>query len=160
MLKKISAILMCILFILVIGACGSNNSSDSLVIEEDHDEISNNIITDFEIQTLEDFIQRLSESTSIELKNVNNEVVGTISNRSDITQFIDRISEYEIKDDYIEENSQDVIGPLNVYFGDGTAIYGLMKEEYIYIDGYYFLLNRSEKNYIVNHFSRKTREIS
>ena len=162
MIKKICIVLMCVVSIFIISGCGNNNNINSL--EETDDDNINEIALDSIANekgstTLEELVTLLLEANAIELKNINNETLGVINDRNKITQFVNRISEYEIKDDYTERTSQNVIGPINIYFNDGTAIYGLMKENYIYIDGYYFLVNRNERNYIVSYFGSNIQEI-
>ena len=162
MIKKICIALICFVSIFIISGCGNNNNINSL--EETNDENINEIVLDSIANekgsiSLEGLLALLLEANAIELKNINNETLGVINDRNKIAQFVNRISEYEIKDDYTERTSQNVIGPINIHFNDGTAIYGLMKENYIYIDGYYFLLNRNERNFIVSYFGSNIQEI-
>lgn len=148
---------MCIITIFSISACGRNNLEPDEVDDED---ISESIFsTENSRMSLEEFKLKLLESISIELKNTNNDTIGVINNRNNITVFITRILEYDIEENHTELENQNVIGPINIYFGDGTAIYGLMKDGYIYIDGYYFIINQPEKNFILNYFEKNIQEI-
>lgn len=162
MIKKTCIVLICFISIFIISSCGNNNNINSL--DETNDEninenVLDSIANEKESISLEGLLALLLEANAIELKNINNETLGVINDRNKITQFVNRIFEYEIKDDYTERTSQNVIGPINIYFNDGTAIYGLMKENYMYIDGYYFLVNRNERNYIISYFGNNIQEI-
>lgn len=161
MIKKTCLIFLCIFSIFYISACGSKESSNPSEdnVNEDSEMAREISLNEKESLTIDSLISRLLEARAIELKDINNESLGVISDKDNIVQFISRIAEYEIVDRYIEPQPQNVIGPVNIYFNDGTVIYGLMKEGYIYLDGYYFIMGRNERNYIVSLFGRSIQEI-
>jgi len=162
MIKKICIIIMCITSIFIISACGGNEeqkSQDEFGDEDITEYSSDMILNDKGNLTLEELKTTLFESNAIELKSINNDTLGVINDRNSIASLVNRILSYEIVDTYVEEQTQNVIGPINIYFDDGTALYGLVKEGYIYIDGYYFLMSRSERNYVVNYLSNKVKDI-
>ncbi|KAB3538622.1 hypothetical protein F8154_01645 [Alkaliphilus pronyensis] len=139
--------------------CDSNTEYDSSLEEGealDFEEVQENIEEINRGYTYEELKERLYEAVLIELKDTENQTIGAVAEREDVIQLVDTIFSYRWQESYPEEN-QDyfVIGPLNFYFNDGESIFGLAKENYIFIEGFYFLLDRDQKETLKKTFQEK-----
>ena len=160
-MKKLWTFIMIIIAILSLLAC--NNTSESNDINSENF-INNNDITDsvnvnmsgaLLDSILEDQYQlkeKLLEAELIELKDANNSIIGILQEDEKIVDLIDDLFGYKIEKEYINKQDPEIIGPINFYFSNVEDIYGLMYNEYIYIEGYYFLINSNKAQEIENLF--------
>ena len=160
-MKKLWTFIIIIIAILSLIACNNvveNNDMNS------ENYINNNEITDSvnvnisEVPLdaiLDDQSQlkeKLLEAELIELKDDNNFIIGILQEDEEIVDLIDDLFGYKIENEYINKQDPKIIGPINFYFSNAEDIYGLMYNEYIYIEGYYFLINNNIAQEIENLF--------
>ncbi|WP_459761676.1 hypothetical protein [Alkaliphilus crotonatoxidans] len=105
--------------------------------------------------TMEELKEILMESVGIELKDTDNQAVGMLQERQDIMSFVDTLFSFPHQEEYPDDTLQnEVIGPLYFYRSQGDDIYGLVKEKYIYIEGYYFLIEENNLKNIEKQFEK------
>ncbi|MCC5912532.1 MAG: hypothetical protein JJT76_19105 [Clostridiaceae bacterium] len=151
MRTKTTVTMMVILAImLLMMGCSPNEIADAGDEEEIDIEIEGDIdYIDREVSppVSKDLREQLLGASSIELKDTQNRTIGMLQDREEIASFINQIFEYDREEEYVVDQQVRVIGPMNFYFADDEAIFGLMNEAYIYVEGNYFLLdNRKAAN--------------
>lgn len=155
-MKKLIGVLL-IGVLLLVGLLGCNDKT--IVKEEDGQPLPNSTeltetqsVSDvrYDLDTLK---ERLMGSQAIELKGTEGEPIGALQDRDVILNWVENLFSYPIQDNYPEENTEnEVVGPLNFYFSGDEDIYGLVKEDYIHVEGYYFLINKTQLENIKNQF--------
>lgn len=133
---------------------GCQRDSQNDVVEEGDTVEEDEISEDFSYLTEEDLRLQLSEAIMIELKNTDNDVIGGITEREEITSLVEKIFSYHVEDTIAAEDAnKEIIGPINFYFNDGESYFGLVKENHIFIEGYYFRFDSSQLEDFVEVFS-------
>lgn len=110
------------------------------------------IVEKKEFENSEKLKEKLLTAAAIELKNTENQSLGILQEPEKITSFIEGIFTYDIEEEIKVNQQSQVIGPINFYFSDREDIYGLMNNQYIYIEGYYFVINNSIAKELQNVF--------
>lgn len=151
---RLFVILVIITIVLVLmSGCTSNKDSD--YIEEDNNLIDSSVNEEAETEeplTLNELKDLLETSKSIEVKDTDNQVIGTLNTGKNINQVIADIFYHNAVEDYEYSSDENVIAIISFHISSADPIYGLIKENFIYIEGYYFpAQNNSIKN-IVNYF--------
>ncbi|AKL95645.1 hypothetical protein CACET_c21990 [Clostridium aceticum] len=100
--------------------------------------------------------ERLLESVAIELKDVENHTIGMLREEEKIASFVENLFTYKVEEDYASNKQGQVVGPINFYFGDNEDIFGLMNNEYIYIEGYYFFITNTKSQELQTFFKTNT----
>lgn len=159
-MKGIVGVLVGILsMMLIMTACSGLNSGE--VPQEEGEEAPNAVIEQIKESkgfTPEELRQKLEETTGIELKDTNNQAVGMLADREAILAFIEELFSYPMQQEYPQDESDqgEIIGPINFYFSNSDDLYGLVKKDFIYVEGYYFLLQRGNLDKIQSLFSGHT----
>ncbi len=153
-IKGLPYILILLLILTVFAGCergqtggleGGENTQSNSRNEDDSDK--------YQKLTLEELKEVLMDSVGIELKDTDNQAVGMLKDRELILQFVEALFSYHHQEQYPDDSNENkVMGPLNFYGSQGNEIYGLIKEDYIYIEGYYFLIEEGTLNNIEKLF--------
>ena len=110
---------------------------------------------------IEGLMERLLEAQTIELKGIEGDPIGALQNREVILNWVENLFNCPIQEAYPESNQEiEVVGPLNFYFTGDEDIYGLVKKDYIYIEGYYFLITNQQLASMQNQFKANVVEKS
>ena len=152
MKNTFSVLIIIISSVFIMVACTSVEKNQSSILEEDvnlTDSVINEEVESREILTLEELKALLETSSSIEVKDTNNQTLGKISTGAKLNKVISDIFAHKVVKDYEYSSDENLIGIINFYPSDNDAIYGLIKEKFIYIEGHYFISkNNSIKNLI------------
>ncbi|SCX90297.1 hypothetical protein [Alkaliphilus peptidifermentans] len=156
---KLPLLLVCFLIMaLFITGCGRGEKFDSSLNDDEAIDLEEAIDVkedDTRLFSFEELKDKLLEATLIELKDTDNQTIGAISDRDDIIELVETLFGYPWQDKFPEENqAYSVIGPINFYFDDKDNIFGLVKENYIYIEGYYFLPNKTQQEALKKVFQQ------
>ncbi len=155
--------LFALILMTVIALLGCNNKS---IAEEGQGDQKENIVDLTEVRSIgdtgydiEELKSKLLEAQAIELKGIEGEPIGALQNRETIINWVEALFNYPIQEAYPEANLEiEVIGPLNFYFSGDEDIYGLVKKDYIYIEGYYFLITNQQLASMENQFKANIME--
>ncbi len=154
---------MALILLTSIGLLSCNNKS---IAEEGAGDQEENPIDLTEVQSIgdtgydiEELKSKLLEAQAIELKGIEGEPIGALQNREIIIAWVEALFNYPIQEAYPEVDLEiEVVGPLNFYFSGDEDIYGLVKADYIYIEGYYFLITSQQLASIQNQFKANIME--
>lgn len=162
MKKKLAQITLVIIAILSLLGCANTNlveenrhiDSGGLTETTDIGEDMNINIVEANppLEDKQQLREKLLEAVSIELKDTENSTVGMLQESEKIVKLVDNLFKYRIEEEYTNSQQVQVVGPINFYFSNGEDIYGLMYNQYIYIEGYYFLINRRISQELQNLF--------
>lgn len=153
-MKKKHCFLLVILLIAAISVVGCRTDDNDNIVDEDQIVIDENPIDNFHYLTSEELSNQLAEAVLVEIKNTDNEVIGGITDREKITILIEKIFEFKVQDNLTTSvESNDIIGPINFFFSNGESYFGLVKEDHIFIEGYYFLLEGNQLQEFMNIFT-------
>ncbi|AOY77448.1 hypothetical protein [Clostridium formicaceticum] len=152
-------ILILIAMTLSLMSCSTDKSSEpenyADFINNDEDIHYKGVETNQFIES-DELKERLLESAAIELKDVDNHTIGMLREKEKIANFVEGLFTYKVEEDYTTNKQGQVVGPINFYFADNEDIYGLMNNEYIYIEGYYFFINNKKSQELQNFFKTNT----
>ncbi|MBM7614622.1 hypothetical protein [Alkaliphilus hydrothermalis] len=156
MKKYVIPLIISLTFILLIVGCTRDEIGDQTTIDEDQNMLApSRQENKLEKINLEDLEEKLLGSVGIELKNTDNQAIGLLKEREHIVSFIEELFQYPQQEKLPNDSSKDaVIGPINFYFNEEEGIYGIVKNGYIYIEGYYFLMSDRDAAKIENLFSK------
>jgi len=152
------------LLLLILLGC-----KDKVIVDKDEGgQLGNPIMELTETQSAGDVVydieglkERLLEAQAIELKGLEGDPIGALQNRELIINWVENLFNYPIQEAYPESNQEiEVVGPLNFYFTGDEDIYGLVKKDYIYIEGYYFLITNQQLASMQNQFKANVVEKS
>ena len=160
MKKKYFILLLGILVIFSIFGC-----RDKFMVEQEDVEDHTNPTELTETQSLgdgsydlEELKERLLEAQTIELKGIEGEPIGALQNREVVLNWVENLFNYPIQENYPENSANEVVGPLNFYFSGEDDIYGIVKKDYINVEGYYFLITNKQLESIQNLFKSNVLE--
>lgn len=148
-----------IIIILSLSGCANDdlkeknnqiNSEDLTGIAGDAD--IDIIEIDTPLESKEQLREKLLGAISVELKDTANSTIGILQENEKIVTLVDNLFKYKIAEDYSNNQKPQIVGPINFYFSDGADIYGLMYNQYIYIEGYYFVINKRISQDLQNLF--------
>jgi len=154
-------IILIISIIFVIGGCARKQDENNSLIEEDivlTDSITNEEVLTQDALTLVELKNLLETSNSIEIKDTDNQIIGKINTGEKINKAIEDIFKHTAVDDYKFSSDENVIAIINFYPSGSEPIYGLIKEKFIYIEGYYFPSKNNSIQKIVEYFRTNTEE--
>lgn len=153
---RIKVLLIAVIMTLSLIGCstdrapGTNEHTD---IDETMEDINYAIIVDTnQFLDSEQLKERLLTAVAIELKNTENQTMGMLQEAEKIASLIDNIYTYDVHKELPSNLQGQVVGPINFYFSDNEDIYGLMNNNYIYIEGYYFIINTRIAQELQNTF--------
>lgn len=159
MKRTLQSILIIASVILLLIGCTTKDENNMLTEEDVNltDSITNEGTSSQDGLTLVELRTLLEASNSIEVKNTDNQIIGKINTGEKINKILEDIFNYTAVDDY-EYSSNNVIATISFYPSGKEPIYGLIKERFIYIEGYYFVSKNSEIQKIVDYFRINTEE--
>ncbi len=146
---------------LMVMGCTSKQEDNSSVIEENansQDSIANIEVEAQDPLTLSELKNLLETSTRIEVKNIDNHIIGIVNTGEKINKAISNIFAYDAVDNYEYSPKEDVIAIISFYPLSNEPIYGLVKDKFIYIDGYYFTTKSSSMQDIIDYFQINNEE--
>lgn len=159
-LKKTLYILIILLGIsfIFVGCTSEREPENSLV--DDNTNLTGSLLNETEENkdelTLMDLKTILESSNMIEVKDINGQIVGKIMEGKKINQIVEDIYEFKADTDHQYSSEENVIATINFYPSNYDAIYGLIKEKFIYIEGYYFTSKNSDIKKVIDYFSVNT----
>jgi len=126
--------------------CNRDKTSDQTVIDkEEKILVQSNQKNHSEKMNLEDLKEKLLGSVGVELKNTDNQAIGLLKEREEIFNFVEELFQHPQQEKFPNDSKGNtVIGPINFYFSDDEDLYGIVKDSYIYIEGYYFLMSQED----------------
>jgi hypothetical protein len=141
----------CALLIGMLVLTGLLGCSDKAIVQEDSESLPNAAeLTEAQSAgdaryDLDGLKERLMGAQSIELKDAEGVPIGALQSRDAIIAWVEHLFNYPIQENYSEAITENkVVGPLNFYFSGDEDIYGLVKEDYVHVEGYYFLITRQQ----------------
>ncbi|ABR49067.1 hypothetical protein Amet_2917 [Alkaliphilus metalliredigens QYMF] len=143
--------------LLIVGCAPEQvEQEEFLGVEEDlsiQEGLEDQVVVPYDLSTPEGLQQQLLEARAIEMRTIDNETVGMLQEMEEVTDFIERIFEITIRKEFdVEFDEGSVIGPINFYFDTHEDIFALLKENILYIEGYYFLVTPKEAAQIKQTF--------
>lgn len=153
-------IIISIILTTIVGCSAKQDNNNSLV-EEDINLTDSTIdveVQNQDILTLLELKNLLETSSTIEVKNIDNQIIGKISTGEKINKVITDIFAHNAIDDYQYSSDENVIAIINFYPSGNEPIYGLVKEKFIYIEGYYFTTKNNSIKKIIEYFEANTEE--
>jgi len=146
--------------VIIVGCKAREGDNRSQVVD---DIVLTDSITNEEMQTQEgltlvELKDLLETSNSIEVKNTDNQVIGKINTGEKINKVVDDIFKHTAVDDYEYSSGEDVVAIINFYPSGNEPIYGLIKEKFLYIEGYYFTSRNNSISKIIDYFRLNTEE--
>lgn len=141
--------------------CSSEKENNHSLVGEDTslaDSFMNEEMQKEEGLTLVALKNLLETSTSIEVKNIDNQTIGKISTGENINEVVGDIFDYQAMDSYNYSPNEDVIATISFSFASNEPIYGLIKDKFIYIEGYYFVSENNKIQQIINYFKINNEE--
>lgn len=142
---RIKVLLITAIIMLSLIGCSTErvpDTNDNADTNDTIEDINYSIIVDTnQFSDSEQLKERLMMAVAIELKNTENQTMGMLQEREKISNLVDSFFTYKIEKELTANQQSQVIGPINFYFSDSEDIYGLMNNNYIYIEGYYFVIN-------------------
>lgn len=157
--KWIMASMYILVFFTLVGCMQNknvNSDNDDVVYEsENESEAIDESPADVEaIMNKEELEDKLLQAYAIELKDIENRTIGMLKEGELITDFVRQLCAYPVKGTYVDysEGDNEVVGPINFYFSGEDSIYGLVKENYIYIEGHYFIIDVTDVKNIQDLF--------
>lgn len=157
-LRKILLIILFISTLFFVQGCGDkdnnknpsqNNSGIVDFVGDEESEEKTNI-------TLMDLKELLDRSDMVEVKNLENQIIGQIVEDKDIDNVIKSIFSYNAVNKYEDFSKEEVVATINFFPYGERPIYGLIKEKFIYIEGYYFIAKDSGVQDIIHYFETNT----
>ncbi len=158
--KRIVGMIIVLIFILLMGGCKGNKIIDQTTKDQEQENLTTtNPKRQYKKITLDQLEEKLMESIGIELKSTENNAIGYLEKREEIIRFVEDLFEYPKQEEFPNDSlANEVVGPLNFYFSNDDDIYGLVKNNYIYIEGYYFLITDSQVKTIETLFKNRMLE--
>lgn len=153
--KKIALLAIGLIFIFMIAGCSRNEEMIDQISGNDHQEVLDPKDDDNYLEQLtpEELKDILLETVGIELRNTENQAIGLLKERDAILEFIEELFTYPKQEKLPGDSSEDsVVGPIHFYFNNNEDLYGLVKDDFIYLEGYYFLLTGNNGERVVNLF--------
>ncbi|GEM_PF-3593087 len=153
-------IIISVIVIMMTGCTGKQGDNNSLK-EEDiglADSIINEGMQKRDSFTLIQLRDLLDKSTSIEVKNLDNQIIGKISTREKINKVVEDIFGHNAINNYEHSSEENLIATVSFYPVSSEPIYGLIKDKFIYIEGYYFTSKNNSIQKIVDYFQANTEE--
>lgn len=154
-------ILMVLITVMLIGsACRSIQDEDSIYSKEG-DSINSSVNEDAELEeilTLNELKNILKTSRSIEAKDINNQTIGILNTGKNINQIITDIFYHNVVEDYEYTSDEELVAIISFYPLSGDPIYALMKERFLYIEGYYFTSETDSIQSIIEYFRTNNEE--
>lgn len=154
-------VILAIITIALVLMSGCISNKDKVYIEEDNNFIDSSVNEEAQAEeplTLNELKDLLETSKSIEVKDIDNQIIGTLNTGKNINEVISDIFYHNVVEDYEYSSDENVIAIISFHIPSADPIYGLIKEKFIYIEGYYFpAQNNSIKN-IVNYFINNNEE--
>lgn len=158
-MKNILITLILVITLFFIQGCTSRPNGDNPSIDNNSgiaDFITNGEYEEKNKFTLAELKDLLETSNMIEIKDLENQIIGQIAEDENIAETIENIFSYKAVNDYKDFSKEKVIATIN-FFPDGDQpVYGLIKEKFIYIEDYCFIAENSGVNKIINYFKNKT----
>lgn len=159
-MKNILIISTIIIILLFTKGCTSKQDKDNLSINDNSvisDSIFNEEFGKKDKLTLLDLKNLLETSNSIEVKDLENQVIGQIVTGENISKTIEDIFSYNVVDSYEDFSKEDVVATISFHINGDYPVYGLIKEQSIYMEGYYFISNRNSIKGVVKDFEISTK---
>jgi len=154
-------LILLISIIFVIGGCTTKQGDNIGLKEEDMiltDSMTNEEVPIQDALTLVELKSLLETSNSIEIKNTDNQTIGRINTGEKINKAVDDIFKHIAVDDYKYSSDENVIAIINFYPSGSEPIYGLIKEKFMYIEGYYFTSKNNSIQKIIDYFEINTED--
>lgn len=145
----------------IVVGCSSKENNNHSSIDEDINltgSIINEEPQEEEGLTLVELKNLLETSSGIEVKNIDNQIIGKISTGENINKIVTDIFALDALDSYNYSPNEEVIATISFLFSSNEPIYGLIKDEFIYIEGFYFVSKNNSVEKIVNYFQINNEE--
>src|SRR5690606_11114160 len=114
--------------IIIIGGCTAKQSNDDSLIDYDtdlSDSLANEKFEKSDVLTVVELKTLLETSGAIEVKNIENQIIGQISTGEKINKVIEDIFSYTVIDNYENSSDEDVVATINFFPNGDQPIYGL-----------------------------------
>ncbi|QUH20993.1 hypothetical protein [Alkaliphilus sp. B6464] len=147
--------------VIMMTGCTEKQGDNNSLEEEDvglADSIVNGEMQKRDSFTLTQLRDLLDKSTSIEVKNLDNQIIGKISTGEKINKVVEDIFAHSAIDNYEHSSAENLVATVNFYPASSEPIYGLIKDKFIYIEGYYFTSKNNSIQKIVDYFETNTEE--
>lgn len=152
-------ILIISVIVIMVTGCTTKQGDNNLLKEEDislADSIINEEMQRQDSFTLIELRDLLEKSTSIEVKNLDNQIIGKINTKEKINKVVEDIFSHSTIDNYEHSSDENLVATVSFYPPSSEPIYGLIKDEFIYIEGYYFTSKNKSIQKIVDYFQANT----
>ncbi|WP_198006341.1 hypothetical protein [Alkaliphilus oremlandii] len=165
-MKKVKTLkkALCILIILasipfIFAGCTSGREPENSIMD-DNTNLTGSLLNKNEKNrdelTLVELKNILESSNMIEVKDINGQIIGKVMEGKKINQIVENIYEFKADTDHQYSSEENVLATINFYPSNHEAIYGLIKEKFIYIEGYYFTSKNSDIKKIIDYFNINT----
>lgn len=140
--------------------CSKKNEASDPGVENDLSVVDTIIDeeTKEEQPSIEDLRELLGKSSIIEVKDIDNQIIGKINSIEKINKAVEDIFLLDITDEYTYTSTGNIVGTINFYIQGSEPIYGLIKDKFVYIEGYYFVSKNNNVEKIVSFFENNTEE--
>lgn len=159
-MKNILTVILLTISLFFISGCASRQNNGGPSRDENlgiMDFVANEEFRKENKLTLADLRDLLESSNMVEVKNLENQLVGQLVNDENIMGAVEEIFSLRLEDSYKDFARERVIATINFFSHGDYPIYGLIKEKFIYIEGYYFIgRGNNDIEKIIEYFELRT----